>query len=58
MLAAADRLFVEFDALPVLTVMRAITRARNELRDREGTASPDAVETSAREILRGEALVG
>lgn len=48
MLAAADRLFDEFDALPVATVFRAIGDARRLLRERDGIAVPEEVEKSAR----------
>jgi hypothetical protein len=54
MLAAADRLFAEFEALSVLTVTHAIARARNELRDSGGVATPEAVEASARQLLLHE----
>lgn len=52
MLAAADRLFLEFDDLPVLTVVRSINSARARLRERGEPASPAAIEAEAREHLR------
>ena len=48
MLAMADRLFSEFDDLPVIDVFRAIGRARAELRDSDGVAVPEHVERAAR----------
>lgn len=52
MLAAADRVFVEFDGLPVKTVFQAILAARGVLRDRGEPATPQAVEATARALLR------
>ncbi len=51
MLAAADRLFAEFDTLPVMTVIRAIGSARSSLRADDALATPEAVEAIAREQL-------
>jgi hypothetical protein len=51
MLAAADRLFAEFDELPVATVFRAIRTARSELREHGDVALPEEVELRARERL-------
>jgi hypothetical protein len=51
MLAAADRLFREFDELPVGVVFRTIGCARSTVRDRDGVAIPEAVEELARDEL-------
>jgi hypothetical protein len=51
MLAAADRLFIEFDDLPVIDVFRAIGGARRDLRTEDGMAIPEQVERLAREQL-------
>ena len=51
MLAAADRLFADFDELPVATVFRAIRTARSELREHGDVALPEEVELRARERL-------
>jgi hypothetical protein len=54
MLAMADRLFTEFDALPVGTVFRAIGAARAEVREQgEALPSPERVEALARLRLAG-----
>lgn len=56
MLAAADRLFAEFEELPVLTVVRAVNGARTELRERGAAPSPPAIEAAARQrLLRARA---
>lgn len=56
MLAMADRLFAEFDQLPVRTVLTAIARARSLLRDQQLLApDPDEVERLARDDLRRRA---
>ncbi len=52
MLAMADRLFTEFDALPVRTVFDAIAASRAALREETGVPpSPEQVEALAREQL-------
>lgn len=51
MLAMADRLFEEFDQLPVMDVIRAIGAARTELREADGVALPEQVERLARRQL-------
>ena len=52
LLALADRLFRQFDELPVRTVLQAIGAARLELRERnEGIASPEDIELLARRRL-------
>lgn len=48
MLTMADRLFSEFDDLPVIDVFRAIGTARADLRDSDGVAVPEQVERLAR----------
>jgi hypothetical protein len=49
MLAMADRLFTEFDALPAGTVFRAIGAARAEVREQgEVMPSPERIEALAR----------
>lgn len=52
MLAAADRLFAEFDRLPVMTVVRSINGARSHLRALGVVPSPLAIEAAAREQMR------
>lgn len=51
MLAAADRLFAEFEQLPVATVFRAICSARSELREHGDAAVPEEIEQRARRQL-------
>lgn len=51
MLAAADRLFNEFEDLPVRTVFRAIGDARATVRESDGVATPEAIERLARDRL-------
>lgn len=51
MLAAADRLFTEFDALPILTVVRSINDARSGLRAGGVRPSPPAIEAAAHDRL-------
>lgn len=55
MLAAADRLFAEFDTLPVRTVFDTIGTAHAVLRaqSRIAAAAPEQIETLARQQLRG-----
>jgi len=53
LLAMADRLFDEFDDLPVKAVFDAISGARTTLRLRNAAATPDAVERLARRELDG-----
>ena len=50
MLALADRLFEEFDKVPVLTVIRALNTSREELGG--GPIPVHLVESRAKEILR------
>jgi hypothetical protein len=57
MLAAADRLFAEFDALSVMAVTHAIALARQGLREEGWVATPEAVEASARVLLLRELAV-
>jgi hypothetical protein len=53
LLAMADRLFHDFEELPVRTVFQAIGAARVELRERNGgIASPEDIEILARRRLR------
>lgn len=52
MLAAATRLFTEFDELPVMTVLREIGAARVLLRDVGLDVTADSVEEIARAQLR------
>jgi len=53
LLAMADRLFRDFEELPVRTVFQAIAAARVELRERNGgIASPEDIEVLARRRLR------
>lgn len=55
MLGMADRLFTEFDALPIVTVCRAIGAARSELRAQAGTAAtPEQIEAVARRHLQAQ----
>lgn len=56
MLAAADRLFEEFDRVPILTVVRAMAEARSVLRDRGDVPRPDEVESMARDRLRSDQM--
>jgi hypothetical protein len=48
MLAAADRLFREFEDVPVISVVRALGAARATLRDTGQPVTPEAVEALAR----------
>jgi hypothetical protein len=48
MLAAADRLFREFEDVPVITVIPALGAARATLRDTGQPVTPEAVESLAR----------
>jgi hypothetical protein len=53
LLAMADRLFHDFEELPVRTVFQAIGAARTELRERTtGVATPEDIEMLARRRLR------
>ena len=53
MLDAADRLFLEFEALPVRSVFVAIQQARQALRDAGAVLPPpEAVEQRAHEALQ------
>jgi hypothetical protein len=53
LLAMADRLFHEFEELPVRTVFQAIGAARTDLRERAtGIATPEDIEMLARSRLR------
>jgi hypothetical protein len=55
LLAMADRLFHEFEHLPVRTVFQAIGAARLELREaRQGPPSPEDIEVLARQRLLAE----
>ena len=52
LLAMADRLFTDFEELPVGTVFQAIGAARKELREASGRApTADAIEMLARRRL-------
>ncbi len=52
MLAMADRLFSEFETLPVRTVFDAITASRCELHEQtRAVAAPEQIEARARERL-------
>jgi hypothetical protein len=52
LLAMADRLFHDFEELPVRTVFQAIGAARTELREREGgVVTPEDIELLARRRL-------
>ena len=51
MLAAADRLFREFDDQPIISVIRALGAARATLRDIGQPVTPEAVESLARTHL-------
>lgn len=56
-MAVADRLFEEFDELPVLAVIRAMIDARRELTGRpDGMANPDDVHRVARAGLLAATL--
>lgn len=56
MLAMADRLFAEFEALPVRVVFEAIGAARAALRADPGSpVTPEGIETLARDRLRARA---
>ncbi|MGZ4625688.1 MAG: hypothetical protein ACXV3S_05250 [Kineosporiaceae bacterium] len=53
LLAMADRLFTEYQELPVRTIFQAIGAARTELRERNaGVASPEDIEVLARRRLK------
>ena len=52
MLAMADRLFSDFDELPVKAVFEAINSARSMLRIQQAPATPEAIEPLARGRLR------
>ena len=54
MLAMADRLFTEFDHLPVRSVFHAIAAARATVKEQRSSPAPDPdqVERLAREQLR------
>lgn len=52
MLAMADRLFDEFEHLPVIVVFRAIGAAQSELREADLVALPEQVERLARQRLQ------
>jgi hypothetical protein len=55
LLAMAERLFHEFEHLPVRTVFKAIGAARLELREaRQGAPSPEDIEMLARQRLLAE----
>jgi hypothetical protein len=52
LLAMADRLFSDYEQLPVRTVFQAIGGARMELREtRQGIATPEDIEVLARRRL-------
>ena len=55
MLAMADRLFNDFDNLPVKEVFDAISSARRRLRLEQSPATPEAIERLARGRLHGVA---
>lgn len=48
LLAMADRLFNDFDGLPVKDVFEAISSARSRLRLERTPATPEAIERLAR----------
>lgn len=48
LLAMADRLFNDFDGLPVKDVFEAISSARSRLRLEQSPATPEAIERLAR----------
>ena len=52
LLAMADRLFTDFDQLPVKAVFDAISSARRTLRLQQSPATPEAIERIARARLR------
>jgi hypothetical protein len=55
LLAMADRLFHEFEHLPVRTVFKAVRAARLELREaRQGVPAPEDIELLARQRLLAE----
>jgi hypothetical protein len=55
LLAMADRLFHEFEHLPVRTVFQAVGAARLELREaRQGVPAPEDIELLARQRLLAE----
>lgn len=54
MLAAAERLFQDFQDVPIITVIRALGAARAELRDADEPVTPLAVEILARVRLEQE----
>ena len=59
LLAMADRLFHEFEHLPVRTVFQAIGGARLELRDaHQGVPTPGDIEKLARQRLMAESWRG
>ncbi len=59
LLAMAERLFHEFEHLPVRTVFQAIGGARLELREaRQGAPSPEEIEVLARQRLLAESWRG
>jgi hypothetical protein len=53
LLTMADRLFTDFEELPVKAVFDAITSARSVLRVQQRPATPEAIERMARGQLRG-----
>lgn len=52
LLAMADRLFRDFEALPATAVFEAISSARRTLRLRQSPATPEAIEILARGRLQ------
>jgi hypothetical protein len=61
MLAMADRLFAEFDGLPVRTVFEAIGTARSEVRaqlrtEPSAAPAPEQIERLARDRLRAASV--
>jgi hypothetical protein len=59
LLAMADRLFSEFEELPVRTVFQAIGAARMELRERqEGVPTAEDIEALARPRLEAASHAG
>ena len=57
-MAISDRLFGEFDDLPVIDITRAITHARHELRSAGVIpAPPELVAARARALLDADAGV-
>ncbi len=51
LLAMADRLFQDFDQLPVKAVFEAISGARSTLRLQRSPATPEAIDRMARARL-------